>query len=78
MHAAFARELRVYEELQALICEWSPAVYGHFAREDWDIFILEDLGPRSLPRGGRASPDPSCSPLRGFTRPTGESRCRFG
>jgi Phosphotransferase enzyme family len=49
MRAAFARELRMYEELHELIREWSPAVYGHFAREDWAILILEDLGPKSVP-----------------------------
>lgn len=49
MRAAFARELRVYQELHELIREWSPAVYGYFAREDWNILILEDLGPKSVP-----------------------------
>jgi Ser/Thr protein kinase RdoA (MazF antagonist) len=49
MRAAFARELRVYQELHELIREWSPSVYGYFARDDWDILILEDLGPKSVP-----------------------------
>jgi Ser/Thr protein kinase RdoA (MazF antagonist) len=49
MRAAFTRELRVYQELHEQIREWSPSVYGHFTREDWDILILEDLGPKSVP-----------------------------
>ena len=49
MRAAFARELRVYQQLHEQIREWSPSVYGHFTREDWDILILEDLGPKSVP-----------------------------
>jgi hypothetical protein len=49
MRAAFARELRVYQELHEQIREWSPSLYGHFTREDWDILILEDLGPKSVP-----------------------------
>jgi Ser/Thr protein kinase RdoA (MazF antagonist) len=49
MRAAFALELSVYEELHEQIRQWSPSVYGHFTREDWDILILEDLGPKSVP-----------------------------
>jgi hypothetical protein len=49
MRAAFARELRIYKELHEQIREWSPSVYGFFTREDWDILILEDLGPKSVP-----------------------------
>jgi hypothetical protein len=49
MRAAFARELRVYHELHEQIRAWSPSVYGHFTREDWDVLILEDLGPKSVP-----------------------------
>ena len=49
MRAAFARELSVYEELHEQIRDWSPSVYGHFTREDWNILILEDVGPKSVP-----------------------------
>ena len=49
MRAAFVRELRVYEELHGHIREWSPSVYGHFTHEDWNILILEDLGPKTVP-----------------------------
>jgi hypothetical protein len=49
MRNAFARELRTYLELHDRIKEWAPRVYGSFRKDDWDILILEDLGPKSVP-----------------------------
>ena len=49
MRAAFARELRTYSDLGDQIKDWTPAVYGFFRRDGWEILILEDLGPKSVP-----------------------------
>ncbi len=49
MRASFARELLVYMELRDYIDGWAPKVYGHFSLDGWDILVLEDLGPKSVP-----------------------------
>ena len=49
MHANFARELLVYMELRDYIDDWAPQVYGHFSLDGWNILVLEDLGPKSVP-----------------------------
>ena len=46
---AHAREERVYRELGDLIAPWAPAFYGSFTWGDWDVILLEDLGPKSAP-----------------------------
>ncbi|MBI2942383.1 MAG: phosphotransferase [Chloroflexi bacterium] len=47
--AAHLREERVYRELGELIAPWAPAFYGSFQRGDWQVLLLEDLGPKSVP-----------------------------
>jgi Ser/Thr protein kinase RdoA (MazF antagonist) len=49
MHDNFARELLVYTELRDYIDDWAPQFYGHFSLDGWDILVLEDLGPKSVP-----------------------------
>ena len=49
MRRAFARELRVYSDLGDQIKDWAPAVYGSCGKDGWDVLILEDLGPKSVP-----------------------------
>jgi len=49
MRAAYGRELRVYRELAGLIAGWAPAFYGAFARDDWSVMLLEDLGRKNVP-----------------------------
>jgi hypothetical protein len=47
--AAHQREERVYRELGQLIGPWAPTFYGAFARDAWQVILLEDLGPKSAP-----------------------------
>ncbi len=47
--AAHPREERVYRELGDFIGPWAPAFYGSFRCGDWDVMLLEDLGPKSAP-----------------------------
>jgi hypothetical protein len=49
IQAAHAREEHVYRTAGALIAPWAPAFYGAFAREGWQVLLLEDLGPKSAP-----------------------------
>ena len=49
MRAAFARELRAYADLRDQIRDWTPTVFGTLARDGWELLILEDLGPKSVP-----------------------------
>jgi hypothetical protein len=47
--AAHRREERVYHELGSLIGPWTPAFYGAFECDAWQVLLLEDLGPKSAP-----------------------------
>ncbi len=47
--AAHQREERVYRELPELIFPWAPAFYGALRLDDWQVILLEDLGPKSAP-----------------------------
>jgi Ser/Thr protein kinase RdoA (MazF antagonist) len=49
MRDHFSRELLVYKELYCQLKHWSPELYGHISVGDWDILVLEDLGPKSVP-----------------------------
>jgi Phosphotransferase enzyme family len=49
MRQGFLRELRVYEEVHDRIDAVAPTVHGHFSCADWQILLLEDLGPKSVP-----------------------------
>src|SRR5438874_3000855 len=44
--AAHQREERVYRELPQLIQPWAPAFLGAFHLDDWQVILLEDLGPK--------------------------------
>jgi hypothetical protein len=47
--AARQREERVYQELADLIAPWAPAFLGAFASGSWQVVLLEDLGPKTVP-----------------------------
>jgi hypothetical protein len=47
--AAHEREERVYRELADLITPWAPAFWGAFQSDAWQVILLEDLGPKSVP-----------------------------
>ena len=49
MRAAFERELRAYADLRDQINDWTPSVFGSFRKHGWEILLLEDLGPKSVP-----------------------------
>jgi hypothetical protein len=49
MRRALVREERVYRELARAIGPWAPRFYDAFARGEWHVLLLEDLGPRSVP-----------------------------
>jgi Ser/Thr protein kinase RdoA (MazF antagonist) len=42
-------EAQNYRTLERFIQPWAPKFYGSFARDGWDVLLLEDLGPRSVP-----------------------------
>lgn len=46
---AHAREERIYAELGDIIGAWAPAPLGSFARDEWRVLLLEDLGPKTAP-----------------------------
>jgi fructosamine-3-kinase len=46
---ALSGELRVYEELEPLIGRWMPHYFAAFRQADWQVLLLEDLGPKSVP-----------------------------
>jgi fructosamine-3-kinase len=46
---ALLEEVRVYEELKSLIGQWMPHGFAAFAQADWQVLLLEDLGPKSVP-----------------------------
>jgi len=78
MRAAFAQELRVYQQLHELIREWSPKFYGHFTCEDWHILILEDLGPKSVPPWTARLTRSIMQSFARFHAANRGSRCRIG
>lgn len=43
------REARNYRRLERYIQPWAPRFFGSFARDGWQVLLLEDLGPRSVP-----------------------------
>lgn len=45
----FAREIRVYRELNEHISPWAPAYLGEAVHGLWHALLLEDLGPKSAP-----------------------------
>lgn len=47
--AALDREIRNYRELSDQIAPWAPAVRGTFRLDDWQVLLLDDLGPKSVP-----------------------------
>lgn len=49
MRADFRHELSVYEQLREQLGNWAPVTYGHYSAGGWDVLILEDLGPKSVP-----------------------------
>jgi len=42
-------EDRNYRRLGGLIRPWAPRFLGSFARDDWHVLLLEDLGPSTMP-----------------------------
>ena len=49
MREGFLLEVRVYAELRQHISQWAPVLYGHFRLGDWEMLVLQDLGPKSVP-----------------------------
>ena len=49
MRGALPREERVYRELGGLIRPWAPAFLGSLKRLDWQVLLLEDVGPQTMP-----------------------------
>lgn len=47
--SAHTREAHVYRELRDLISPWAPKLMGEFSLNDWQVLLLEDLGPKSAP-----------------------------
>lgn len=48
MRSALPREVRVYTGLPQ-IRPWAPTYLGSFTRRDWQVLLLEDLGPQTMP-----------------------------
>lgn len=67
---AFRRELRVYDELGAVIRSWAPAVYGVFSDGDWQGLLLEDLGPATIPPWTASAARGVCRAYAEFHRAT--------
>jgi hypothetical protein len=44
-----AQETRRYAELVPLVGRWMPKQLGAFRRERWDVLLMEDLGPATIP-----------------------------
>lgn len=44
-----ADEIRNYRKLERYIRPWAPAYLGSFSEAGWDVLLLEDVGPRSVP-----------------------------
>jgi hypothetical protein len=42
-------EIRNYRRLGRFMRPWAPAYLGSFARDGWEVLLLEDVGPRSVP-----------------------------
>ena len=49
MRGALPKEERVYRELGRFIRPWAPAFLGSFKRRDWNVLLLEDVGPQTMP-----------------------------
>ena len=49
MRGALPREERIYRELDRYIHPWAPAFLGAFKRRDWQVLLLEDVGPQTMP-----------------------------
>lgn len=49
MRGAFAQEVRVYTQLLGPIAKWAPTLQAHFSLDGWQVLILEDLGPKTVP-----------------------------
>lgn len=67
---AFAREIRVYQELGDVIAGRAPAYYGHVELGDWRAMLLEDLGPRTVPPWSPAAARRTFRAYAGFHRST--------
>jgi hypothetical protein len=46
---ALAAEQRVYRELGVLLGPWAPRCLGTFQHADWNVLLLEDVGPKTVP-----------------------------
>ena len=46
---ALAQEARIYRQLGPLIAPCAPALYGEFHAAGWQVLLLEDLGPATIP-----------------------------
>ena len=44
-----AQEARRYAALAPLVGRWMPKQLGAFRRERWDVLLMEDLGPTTIP-----------------------------
>jgi hypothetical protein len=48
-HRALAREERVYRELSSVIGPWAPQFHAVLQHDDWQVLLLEDVGPKTVP-----------------------------
>jgi thiamine kinase-like enzyme len=46
---ALVAEQHVYRELGTLIGPWAPRFLGTFQEEEWNVLLLEDVGPKTVP-----------------------------
>lgn len=46
---AHESELRTYRELNEYITPWAPKLLGEFSHDEWQVLLLEDLGPKTAP-----------------------------
>ena len=44
-----ADEIRNYRTLERYLRPWAPAYLGSFSAAGWNVLLLEDVGPRSVP-----------------------------
>jgi hypothetical protein len=47
--AGVVREEKFYLDLHDVVGSWMPRFYEAFQRDDWNVLLLEDLGPKSVP-----------------------------
>lgn len=67
-------EARNYRNLERFISPWAPKFYGSFERDGWQVLLLEDLGPRSVPPWTSAKARTAARSYARFHRKTSGTR----